>query len=446
MASLQEFDRSTLLRQPSSSGCRRRTPSTWLMFTFTVGSLFLSLLTENSLAEAALVNGNPLIRGNPVEGTTARQRRQQNDQNGDNQNIGVEHTPVVSVLEEISAVSLTFSVAFPDDEYSAVTLETRGNAAQQGVLEAVVQVLCESVRVVHGSANVCDLLEPQARFFQSNYDVSSLDADPNVIVTTVSSANMSWSTWDVTYTVQDLGQDMFNMIPPEKSDNAFLVALEMLQEGIQLALDISIMEEAFNMLLRDSVETRAVASPIGQEETIFASLPESSSISISDFTPRMWNGLRFGGVAILSLTFLGYAALVYLSANRRKNILLQLAHQRKMDHIVLQTPDGVDALLAQSAQFSMPPHLQSQPAIGDSNDSEGEDDEEEDNDSFRLPSHLRLPSPPPTPSRSSPRDVGSKVVYSQRTLTPPSIAALSSPALGWTHFANNIFESDIDEP
>jgi hypothetical protein len=184
-----------------------------------------------------------------------------------------------------------------------------------------------------------------------------------------------------------------------------------MEQSIQLALDLSIMEGDFDVLLAKhmppaTASTTATpiavySSPTGRENTTFGKLAvdlllaamSSSSSSrqdmMSTYVADAWNPMRTSGLALLGSMLLLCTTLGLLAGRRRTSILwtLEQANDTKdrtttgsitLDKedtttaFMLQSAEGVDSFLNQSASFRT---RRSKPTDNSCDMADGDDEE-----------------------------------------------------------------------
>jgi hypothetical protein len=183
--------------------------------------------------------------------------------------------------------------------------------------------------------------------------------------------------WTVQYTTFQIG-DTF--LQNENTDTA----IQSMQQTIQLALDLSIMEGDFDGLLakhvspgsntplasgttatatttttttNSALKTAVYSSPTGREAVFFGRLAAAmaSSLTPETYETAIWNPMRTIGLALLGTVLLLCTTLGLLADRRRvrtNRTTVNIFDKNDDDDAVtfmLQSPEGVDSLLNRSA-------------------------------------------------------------------------------------------------
>jgi hypothetical protein len=223
--------------------------------------------------------------------------------------------------------------------------------------------------------------------------------------------NKEYYEWTVEYILVHLSDTYLQQATTTTTNNAEELAVRTMEQSIQLALDLSIMEGDFDVLLAKhmppaTASTTATpiavySSPTGRENTTFGKLAvdlllaamSSSSSSrqdmMSTYVTDAWNPMRTSGLALLGSMLLLCTTLGLLAGRRRTSILwtLEQANDTKdrtttgsitLDKedtttaFMLQSAEGVDSFLNQSASFRT---RRSKPTDNSCDMADGDDEE-----------------------------------------------------------------------
>lgn len=234
--------------------------------------------------------------------------------------------------------------------------------------------------------------------------------------------NKEYYEMTVQYTLVRLSDTYLQHATTTTTNNAKESAMRTMEQSIQLALDLSIMEGDFDVMLAkhmppvpDSIEPIAVySSPTGRESTIFgrlavdlllAAMSSSSSTGqdMSRYERDPWNPMRTSGLALLGSMLLLCTALGLLAGRRRKSMVWTLEEANDTNKrttggsptlvkkdtttaFMLQSPEGVDSFLNQSTPLRF---VSSSPSE-DIHDLAAGDLQDEDDEETRIPLPFQL--------------------------------------------------------
>jgi hypothetical protein len=272
-----------------------------------------------------------------------------------------------------------------------------------GVLEALLELLCTATDM-----NVMDLFDQDVCVLhnyakQQSRLPTTVQEDPKVTVRKQDLEtllpifgnnnnkvlpNKEYYAWTVQYILVQLSDTYLQhaTTTTTATNNAEEQAMRTMEQSIQLALDLSIMEGDFDLLLAKHMPpaTTAAATPIavyssptGREGNIFgklavdlllAAMPSSSSSrqdTMSTYETEAWNPMRTSGLALLGSMLVLCMTLGLLAGRRRTSIIrtLEQANETKTagsltpdkedtkTAFMLQSPEGVDSFLNQSTSF-----------------------------------------------------------------------------------------------
>ena len=266
---------------------------------------------------------------------------------------------------------------------------------EQGVLEALLELLCTEIDVTVKDAsttqNVCALHNYDRRQRQLLPTIGSssvIQGNPMASIRPLQRLDLSsprseyYAVWTVQYTAVTVGE-LYVQMAMQKNATLFFLdnqdaqllepAVQIMQQTIQLALDLSVMERDFDRLLRKHVTATAAtvySSPVGREATIFAKRQEDMTVAqksgrdTSRYQQHAWNPMLISGLALLWTTVSVTATLCWLASQRRMRLVDEeqqageTTTTQDATAYLLQSPEGVDSLLKKSAaSFRIPTSL-----------------------------------------------------------------------------------------
>lgn len=295
-------------------------------------------------------------------------------------------------------VTLRFSLWFPDfweEDYQELSSDDAENPIRQGVLASVMDVICNEDDLIVtdplvGDSDICPdrlyqssdsgarttvvdelrrKLQDETRQADQHGPSSFLSSVPEVIVRTFQTEELLYSTWIVQYPVLLIGdiyiQEAIQNEPNLPYAKWWDSSVKAMEQVIQLALDVSIMEENFDTALRDSFKIfmkeppRVYSSPIRKEEDGFGAVLEAMYEKNAYVKPT-FSAMRAAGIVMLILTLLTMMALQKLAKRRRRAIIRQERKvdalrvplpEKKLDGHLLVSPEGVEEMLERSSSL-----------------------------------------------------------------------------------------------
>jgi hypothetical protein len=297
---------------------------------------------------------------------------------------------------QLLKVTLRFSLWFPDNQnFDVYALSNdKENAILRSILFSTLDVICSEGDMAVQNANQID--ECQTRPYQSTPTVSPEDAlgqfgapsvlssVAEVIVRQIEGEGLVWSTWIVRYAVQQIGDLYVSEALMNQPELPFSVladsAVEAMQQVLQLALDVSIMEGQFDTALRATMKTimkhpvRVFSSTLRNEQEVFGDVKEGL-LAANVYEFKRFSTMRLSGILVMLWTLLTYYLLNKLAARRRKALIRkerQLeAHRQETltEPPLLASPEGVEKMLAQSSHRLQPDDVTTKPQLKNKNSS-----------------------------------------------------------------------------
>jgi hypothetical protein len=294
-----------------------------------------------------------------------------------------------------------FSLWFPDSARVGVDELQRpdDDGIRAGVIDAVEELLCTETDVwlVEGGDDDADGDDPAAadddvcvtagyregvgrerrRHLQQSGLPSIVRRSPAVTVRGRSRDGLEWTVWTLSYAVDQIGavyvQEALQNQPQVRFDALQDAALEALQEVVQLAANVNIMEGRFDAMLSTRLVTTTTtgtvrASRVNEEVDTFtaASLRGTDGgggggggaeeSQRDEFVPRTWYPMRVAGICLLVASLLGFSLLTHLAHRRRRGILVRAAaaaggEEGEEASLALHDAEAVEKLLHRSAHF-----------------------------------------------------------------------------------------------
>lgn len=291
----------------------------------------------------------------------------------------VEQQSEIHVSLSIWAAQLTTS-----DDHLAL-LYNKG--VQEGVIDAVLQVLCTvtDLRLVDRAATffdpeVLDMFDTcstsrgrrRRRTQGEPLMAAVMSAWPEVSTMLRGSNDLLWSTWTMKFPLLRIGE-LYIVEAMMNNEGISLLEIddaanEALEQVVQLAMDVNMMEREFDDILHRTVEEHILyAAPITQEKEMFTMAAFDYEKRFK-FTARSIYPMRVCGVLMMFSSILIFVLLIISSRLRRIRIQKEAeAFQRDTPSIVqFRDSRGVEKLLEQSSpealvhatasgQFFIPP-------------------------------------------------------------------------------------------
>ena len=286
---------------------------------------------------------------------------------------------VTDVLAEYATVRLSLSLwdpqAISGDELKDIVEDPE---VRNGVVRSLEQVLCtvSDTRVISRAAalfdaslldeyDACVQIFGHSRNSQVERQVSILQTKPQIEIVQVTRFGTIWSLWSVSWTTLKVG-DLY--VSEAIMNNPYVpiteveeLAVQAMENVAQLSLNINIVEDDFNQLLRENLRSRRLyASVTSDEIETFA----SAALDYRDrftYNPRGWYPLRIWGVSLL-FGYSGLVGVLMLIAGCRRRWLDQKG-RAPQEVVNLGSAEYVDDLLLHSPSSTLVPRSMSRTGL-----------------------------------------------------------------------------------
>jgi len=264
-------------------------------------------------------------------------------------------------LQDQLKMTLRFSLWFPDFNREGLSLAVLSgdetDLIRQDVLQVVAQIICEEGEISIQNQNGQDICRsPETETYPS-----VLESSPEVIVRERSQDDVVFTTWIVRYLVDQVGDVFVNEAlqnePGDISEEAFVQAM---QQSLQIALDVRIMERSFDALLKEAFADnsrnpiRAYSSPIRKESETFGRI-QNDLLVINTYTMKKWSAMRITGI-VMAFIILVFTSVLNRLAMRRRKLLRKEEKMRRLTlehdepvHTMLSSPKSVETMLELSS-------------------------------------------------------------------------------------------------
>lgn len=298
-----------------------------------------------------------------------------------------EDTPQLSdaVVGDYATVRLSLSLWDPQSLSGQELAEVIADPIlQNNVVRSLQQVLCSvsDTRIVSRAAalfdesllddyDVCVQTYGRPRKSGLGRRVTVLQTQPEIETVQVTRLGVVWSLWSVSWTTLRVG-DLY--VSEAIMNNPYVpitdveeLAVRAMENVAQLSLNINIMEDDFDDLLRTNLRSRRLyASVTSDEIETFA----AAAIDYKErftYSPRLWYPLRLWGFTML-LSLFSIVTLLMLAASCRRRRLEHLAkHSSPREVLNLGSAEYVDNLLLHSPSSNFQPKLGSTSIEGGGN-------------------------------------------------------------------------------